>query len=156
MVREVAIIRNAGVWVGLVLLIFSGTIFWQALSYDYFSAFGPGPGLFPLWLSGALIVVSILYIIESVRKEKIKLSEIFPRGSELRKVISIIASLVIFLILVPFSGYITASIIMLLILFFREYKWYWGLVISIVITLSLFYTFETFLNVPLPENSFGL
>jgi putative tricarboxylic transport membrane protein len=153
---DVSNMRNAGVWVGLILLIFSGTIFWQALSYDYFSDFGPGPGLFPLWLSGALIVFSLLYIVQSCRKEGVTLAQLLPQGSGLRKVISIMAATVVFLILVPFSGYVIASVIMLFILFFREYKWYWGLVISIVITMALFYTFQTFLNVPLPEISFGV
>jgi len=152
-VRE---LKNAGVWVGLVILIIAGTLFWQSLSYDYYSNYGPGPGLLPLWLSGFLILLSLLYIVESIRKERIKLSDIFPKGAGLRKVASIFAAFIVFLIIIPYTGYTIASIVMLFILFFREYKWYWGLGISVAVTLAIFYVFQSLLNVPLPENVFGL
>lgn len=148
--------RNAGVWVGIVILIFAGTIAWQSMSMDYYGDNGPGPGLFPLWLSGFLILLSILYIIDSIRREVIDLGEILPKGPGLRKVISIFVSLIVFLIIVPFTGYTIAGIIMLSILFFKEYKWYWGIGISVVVTFILFYAFQSFLNVPLPVNSFGI
>ncbi|PZE22130.1 tripartite tricarboxylate transporter TctB family protein [Paenibacillus xerothermodurans] len=147
--------RNAGIWVGAMILLFAGTIFAQSLSYDYFSDFGPGPGLFPLWLSGMLIVSGVLYIITAIRKDRIDLSKVFPPGPGLRKVISIIAAVVIFLSLAPVAGYIPASVIMLFILFFADYKWYWNVGISIVVTLAIFYVFQSLLNVPLPEFSIG-
>lgn len=148
--------KNAGVWLGLILLIFGGIFLWYSLSYDYYGDYGPGPGLFPVWLSGLLILLAILYIIDSIRKEPIDLSELLPRGKGLRKVLAIFASMVIFLILLPFTGFTVACVIMLFILFYREYKWYWGLGISIVISFALFYAFYVLLSVPLPVNSFGL
>ncbi|MBP1930962.1 tripartite tricarboxylate transporter TctB family protein [Ammoniphilus resinae] len=148
--------KNAGALVGFLILIFAGTLFFQALSFDYYSDYGPGPGLFPLWLSGLLILLSIAYIIDCYRKNIIQLKDILPKGAGLRKIILIMVSLVVFYILAPFTGYSVAGIIMLMILFIKEYKWYWGLGISVVVTVVLFYTFYSVLNVPLPVNSFGL
>jgi len=142
--------------VGFLILIFAGTLFFQALSYDYYSDYGPGPGLFPLWLSGLLIVLSIAYIIDCYKKNIIQLKDVLPKGEGLRKIILIMVSLVVFYILAPYTGYSVAGIIMLMILFIKEYKWYWGLGISVVVTFVLFYTFYSVLNVPLPVNSFGL
>ena len=148
--------KNAGALVGFLILIFAGTLFFQALSYDYYSDYGPGPGLFPLWLSGLLIVLSIAYIIDCYKKNIIQLKDVLPKGEGLRKIILIMVSLVVFYILAPYTGYSVAGIIMLMILFIKEYKWYWGLGISVVVTVVLFYTFYSVLNVPLPVNSFGI
>jgi putative tricarboxylic transport membrane protein len=154
--KDVMTLKNAGVWVGICILVFAGTIFWQSLSYDYYGDYGPGPGLFPLWLSGTLIVLTLLYIGESLKKEIILLTDILPKGKSLWNVLSIIASLIIFLFLVPYTGYTIAGIVMLFILFLREYKWYWGLGISAVVTLIVFFAFHSLLNIPLPVSSFGL
>ncbi|MED3661849.1 tripartite tricarboxylate transporter TctB family protein [Ureibacillus terrenus] len=45
---------------GIVSLIIS-------FDYGYYSEIGPGPGFFPVWISGILIVLAILYIIENLR-----------------------------------------------------------------------------------------
>jgi putative tricarboxylic transport membrane protein len=145
--------KKAGVWTGLILIIFAGTLFWKSLSLKYYSDYGPGPGFFPIWMSGLLIVLSILYIIDSLRKQGIHIRNIFPNSEGLRKVLSIFLSLIVFLVLVPFTGYTIASISMLCILFFREYKWYWGIGISVTISLVLFIAFHYLLKVSLPVNS---
>lgn len=149
-------LRNAGIWVGLFLLVASGVIFWQSLGYEYYSDYGPGPGLFPRWISGILFLLSLVYIWDSIKKEIIWFNDILPKGKGLYDVLSIFGSLILFMILVPFTGYSIASLIMLVILFAQGYKWYWGLGLSAVITAIVFFAFETLLNVPLPVNSFGL
>ena len=146
---------NAGVWVGLVFLAFSGTLFWQALSYDYYSTIGPGPGLLPMWLSGTLILLSVAYMIDSVRNDPIDLKSMLPRGKGLRKVLALFVALALFLTVVKYLGYVIASSVMLFILFAFEYKWYWAGSISLAVTLVVFYVFKSLLNVPLPVNTFG-
>lgn len=149
-------VKIAGVWVGGFLFVFAAILFWQSFSFDYYSQYGPGPGLFPFWLSGILMVLSILLIIESVRKNPIKWTDILPQGEGMKRVASIFVSLILFLIIVPYVGYAIASILMLFILFFGEFRWYWNLGLSIVVTLLMIVVFQVFLNVPLPSNSFGL
>lgn len=149
--------KFAGLWVGLIFILFAGTIFTQSLSLKYYSDYGPGPGLFPLWSSGFLLVLSVIYIVDSLRKKGVRVKDIFPRGEGLRKVVDIFASLIIFLLLVRYTGYTIAGVIMLCILFLREYKWYWGAGISVTVTLALYFAFYYLLKVPLPVNSlFGL
>ena len=147
--------RKAGVWMGILFLIWSIVAFMMSSSYVYYSKYGPGPGLFPLWISGLFIVISILYIIESMRKEGVSVNEVFPKGEDLNYILKIMGSIALFILLAPYTGYSIASIVMLFILFFGKYKWYSGLGIAIVTTLILFLIFQTYLRIPLPLNPFG-
>ncbi|MDF2962929.1 MAG: tripartite tricarboxylate transporter family receptor [Paenibacillus sp.] len=147
--------KNAGVWFGFFIFLLGCVLFWQSLSLDYKSSIGPGPGLFPLWLSGGLILLSLLYIIESVRKEVIRISDILPKGKGLGNVLVIIGSCVIFMIVVSFAGFVIAGTLLIFMLLVREYKWYRALGISFVIALATFVVFQTLLDVPLPVNEFG-
>ena len=146
---------NAALWIGLIILSFAGVLFQQALTYDYYGRFGPGPGLFPLWLSGTLGIITIIYIITSYRRKIINIVDIIPRGTGRKKVLSLFAALLVFLVAVRFTGYTVASGIMLFILLVREYNWYKSLAISVAISCTVFYIFKSILDVPLPVNPFG-
>jgi putative tricarboxylic transport membrane protein len=147
--------RKAGVWMGIILLLLSIATFTISLSYGYYSKYGPGAGLFPLWISGIFIIISLLYIVESIRKEGVSIQEVLPKGKDLNYILKIMVSIALFIIIAPYAGYNVASIVMLFILFYGKYSWYAGLGIAFVTTLILFFVFETYLRIPLPLNSFG-
>jgi putative tricarboxylic transport membrane protein len=147
--------QNAGVWAGIVLLLFAFVIFGQALSLKYYTKFGPGPGLFPLWLSGILIILSIIYIWHSLKKEIIPLSNIIPKGRERGNILAVLGSILLFMLIVNFTGFIVASTLLLFILLVREYKWHLALGISTGVSILLFLIFKTFFAIPLPVNIFG-
>jgi putative tricarboxylic transport membrane protein len=148
-------LKNIGVWVGALLLIFSVVIFWQSLSLEYYGQYGAGPGLLPIWLSGLLGVLSILYIINSLKEGHVNLFDLLPKGKVLVKLLTIVGSIFLFIIISPYTGFIIASIIVLLILLAPEYKWYSAFGISTVITFVLFFGFKIVLNIPLPVNIWG-
>ncbi|PAV28397.1 hypothetical protein CIL05_17340 [Virgibacillus profundi] len=147
--------KNVGVYIGIFMLIFSGSIFWQSLSLEYYRASAPGPGFLSLWLSGILFILSLIHIIISVKKDIILFSDILPKGKGLGNVVALLLSLILFLIIIPYIGFTIASIVMLFILFKRGYKWYWSLGLSTFVTLVVFVVFNTLLQVPLPVNNFG-
>lgn len=147
--------KNLGVWIGVIILLFGVIIFWQSLSFDIYSDIGPGPGLFPMILSGLLIVLSIFYIISSVKKIRIMTDEVLPKGKTVWKVLRIVLAVALFVILAPFTGFSIASMIVLLIVFLGEMKWYSAVGISLVTTVLVFITFYKLLGVPLPVNAFG-
>lgn len=147
--------QNAGVWVGLIILIFSSFIFIQAINLDYFNKYGPGPGLFPIWLSGMLIVLSIIYIWLSIKKDIYFFSKIIPKGKSFGNILSVILALLIFMVIINFTGFIIASTVLLFILLSREYKWYWALGVSIFTSIILFLIFKVFFAIPLPVSMFG-
>lgn len=147
--------NNAGVWMGILIFGFAGTCFYQSLSYSYYGRFGPGPGLLPLWIFGALMLFSVGFIVDSVRQKVSSIKDMMPKGKGLKQVISIFVSITIFIIAAPHTGFSIASVLMLAILFAPAYKWYSNLCISVLTTAIIFYVFDTLLSVPLPVNSMG-
>ncbi len=146
---------NARYLIGGVLLVCAVFIFREALSYQYYGKLVPGPGFFPVWLSGLLVLLSILYIIDSIRSEKVALKDILPQGKELKKVLALLGGMILFIVMVPYTGFLTASIVLLLILFSLDYKWYSGILISGAVGITACYVFKNFLSVPLPPGPFG-
>lgn len=147
--------KNTGVWMGIFLLACSGLMFKLSLGYGYYGKYGPGAGLFPVWISGGLMILSVLYILESVKQKGYSFAEVFPRGREFSYMLTVVASISILILIIDYTGYIIAGTIMLLMLFLREYKWYWGLGLSVVTALCLYLVFQVFLKIPLPEGVFG-
>jgi putative tricarboxylic transport membrane protein len=147
--------KNIGLYVSLLFLIIGGIVFIQSLSLDYYSEFGPGPGLLPMWISGLMIILSIINIFSSLKKDSIKLADVMPKGEGLKNVLLTVGTLLMFIITVPYIGFNIASFLMLFLLFLRGYKWYIGVGLSAGITLFVFWVFGALLNIPLPVNSFG-
>ncbi len=147
--------KNAGVWSGIIIMCIGGIFLWGSLGLKYSSPVGPGPGLFPFWLSIILICVSPFYIWESIKKDVILLSDVIPRGKELKSLVGIAISPVVFMVLVPFTGFCIAGTVLMLMLLMREYKWQSALAISLITAIVTFLLFNSFLDVPLPVNAFG-
>ncbi|MBM7660155.1 hypothetical protein JOC85_000922 [Bacillus mesophilus] len=149
------ILKNFGACLGIILLLFAGFVFWKSLSLEYYGPYGAGPGLLPRWLSGTLAVLSILFIISSLSKEKIYFKDVLPRGKVLIRLLSIIGSIFLFILIAPYTGFNIASITVLMILLLPEYKWFSALGISTAVTVILFLSFNTLLKIPLPVNMWG-
>jgi putative tricarboxylic transport membrane protein len=143
-------IKNVGVWLGSLFLIGSGIMFWKSLSLSYYSDLGPGPGLFPRWLTIALMALSVLYIIGSLRGEKILWPKVMPKGRDLGNVGLVLVAVVLFIALFETAGFIISGTLMLVILLARSYKWYLALLISAAASVLLFVAFSYGLDVPLP------
>lgn len=147
--------QNAGVWLGGIVFIFGIVIFIQSLSLDYHSKLGPGPGLLPRWLSGALVLLTLQYIIISIKKERITFEKILPKRKGARKILLILSSMAGFILIIPYTGFIIAGTLLLSVLLIDAYKWYHNLLISIGTSVILFLVFGIFLGVPLPVNYLG-
>ncbi|MDU4962413.1 MAG: tripartite tricarboxylate transporter TctB family protein [Sporomusaceae bacterium] len=148
--------RNAGIWAGLAILGFAAVIFSQSLELDYSTRLGPGPGFFPLWLSGILIVLAICYLWSSFKREVIDIGDILPRDTAARRdILMTVCGVVIFPLVVDDLGFVISGSILLFIMFMRAYKWYMALGISVATSLLLFFIFQSLLGVSLPVNEFG-
>ncbi|MFP7494691.1 tripartite tricarboxylate transporter TctB family protein [Terribacillus saccharophilus] len=148
--------KNFKVWVGIVLLMFSVFIFYTSRQYSYYSEYGPGAGFFPAWLSGLLGLFSILFIIDSLRKgNHVSFADVLPPRKTLWKLLKVVLSILVFIFLSPFIGYVITSILVMFILLVPDFKWSTSLVTAVSVTLVLFFVFQTFLDVPLPNNPLG-
>jgi hypothetical protein len=147
--------QNVAVWVGIVVLIYASGMFYLALSLKYYTQFGPGPGLFPLWLSGILIAITLLFIWQSVKRDVIRFQDIFPNRKAFGNVLTVWGSIFLFMVLLNFTGFTIASSLLLYSLFIRGYKWQWALGLSIGVSVFLFLAFNRAFGIPLPVNAWG-
>lgn len=145
--------RYAGMLAPIVIFLIALLFFIQSFHYSYKSAIGPGPGFFPVWLSGILMILSLFYFVESV-KGKNASEEKWPSGQAFKNVLHILGSLIIFWALLSYLGYILTSAIFLYVLLHKHYKWYVGLSVSIGASIILFLLFKAGLGVRLPEFGF--
>lgn len=147
--------KNAGVLSGIVIFFVGCLFFWGSLGLSYSSEIGPGPGLFPFWLSLILIVITPFYIWEAIKKDVFLFADVIPRGKQFKTLFGIVISPLVFMVIVPFTGFCIAGIVLMLMLLLRYYKWYLALSISVVSSIAIFLLFQIFLDVPLPVNAFG-
>lgn len=147
--------RNAGVWAGFLILGYSIVIFYQSLSLEYTTRLGPGPGFFPRWLSGGLMLLALIYIWDSLKHEIIPIGDVLPRGLALSNILYTIGGLAVFILIVDYTGFVVAGSVMLYLMLRLEYKWYTALCASIATSIILLFVFQSFLGVTLPVNEYG-
>lgn len=148
--------KNYRVWVGLFILLFAIFMFNASLSYEYYGQYGPGPGFFPRWLSGLLGAFSILFILDSFRKNnRISFSEVLPKGEVLFSVVKVVFCIALFILISPLLGYVLSSILILLILLMPHFKWLASISTATSVTIVLFIVFDIILDIPLPANIWG-
>ncbi len=147
--------RNLGFYIGASLLLLSSYMFYKSFTYKFYTENGPGPGLMPRLMFGLMIILSIIYIFESVTKHVVITTDVLPQGIGLKNVLRFSGVLALFIVIVKYTGFIVAGSLILFLLLRREYKWYAGLGISVFACVFLFYVFQNLLHVPLPVNAFG-
>ena len=147
--------KNIEVYVSLFFIIVGSVVFSQSLSLQYYSDYGPGPGLLPLWVSGMMVLLSVANMVVAFKKNDTHFSDLFPKGSGLINLLACVGSFVLFMVIVQYVGFTISSILMLFILFSRGYKWPWALGLSVVVTGVLFVVFSSVLGIPIPVNEYG-
>lgn len=147
--------QKANVWLGLAALVYGGLMFWYSLPMGYYTKMGPGPGFFPIWISGIIIVLSIIFIGMSLKEAGVLFGDIIPKGRDLVNNLSVLAAVIVFMLIVNIAGFITACTVLMFMILGLQYKWHLALGISIVTAVVLFATFQFVLDIPLPVNMFG-
>ncbi|WP_053600576.1 tripartite tricarboxylate transporter TctB family protein [Bacillus sp. FJAT-18017] len=146
--------QKAGCWAAVITIIFSSVFLYQSTKVDYEGPLGFGPGFFPFWLSILLLVLSVLYLVISL-KEEMHLSELIPKGKERLDFWMILLSMALFILLLERTGFVIAGALCLILLMYRTFKWYWTISLSVGISLFIFVIFAKALAIPLPVNSLG-
>lgn len=147
--------KNLEVWISLCFILFGAIFFKIASSMQYYSEYGPGPGLLPMWISGILVVLAIVNLVSAFKRNNTLFSDLLPKGTSLINLCSSIGAFALFIIIVPYVGFVLTSMIMLFILFSRGYSWKMSIVLSALVTGVVFFVFNSVLSIPLPVNEFG-
>jgi len=136
-------------------LLLGGVYLIGSLQIPLGSADQPGAGVYPLLIAITLIAFSFPLFTHSLRKGLPKeQGEAFPKGKNLKRVLSVASALIIFAVLLKPVGYgICSAGLMGAILKLLGLK-SWGKIIPIsILTAAISYYFFFFLDVPLPRGT---
>jgi hypothetical protein len=147
-------VRRLDIGIGAFFVLLGVVATTQSLQLDLYQRGGiPGPGMFPLVLSVALVVLGVLVIITRIRG---KLDDFppfeKPSGDELRRVLTVMAGLLVSVVLLPVVGYFLSSLALVtFLLFVVERLRSWRAVVTAVALPTVFYlVFVVLLHVRLP------
>lgn len=148
--------QNASLWFGIAFLAYSVLFFTMSFGIPYYAKYGgPGPGMYPRWLFGIAIIIAIIYIWQSIKKQIFKFGQYFPGRKELKNVFSVLLACLLFMFLLNKAGFIISGSLLMFLVFLGHYKWWLNILLSIGITLICFIIFKVCFSIPLPLNIFG-
>ena len=147
--------KNLEVYISVFFVVFGAVIFKLASSMKYYGDYGPGPGLLPLWISGIMTVLAIANLFAALKKNNKNFGDLLPKGTALHNLLSCIGSYLLFILIVPYAGFVVSSLLMLTILFSRGYSWKRSFGLSTLVTGVLYVVFGLVLTIALPVNQFG-
>jgi putative tricarboxylic transport membrane protein len=147
-----AFMRKGDFWSGCILALLGAYIVKEAQSWEYSSVDGPGPGFFPLWYGGAMIVLSLLLVVGTVLKSDPAVPQRRVNWAELRRVLTCWAAFVACIALLNVLGFIVSFALMtwfiIAVLFRKSQRLAIGL--AVVGALSFYALFSLALGVALP------
>lgn len=131
-----------------------------ALNYPKAESYGtgvPGPGLWPICISIIILLCAIVLLIKQFKKKN-EDEKIDIWNNNTKRVYLCMLILSIYVAVLNYLGFIISTIVMLFIFinWFAKKKWYFTLVISVVVTLSVYYIFKYVLNVSIGFGIFAL
>jgi putative tricarboxylic transport membrane protein len=149
--------KNGGLWAGCFFLLFSLVLMWIAFDYDYLSQLGGGigPGFLPRWTSLLLAIFSIVYIVDSIKKNPVDLSKVLPAKEGIKTILLLLLYMVIFVAIVKYVGFMVATTLVTFLMFRGYFKWHVNSVVSLGTALFLYGIFIVWLEIPFPVNTFG-
>ena len=105
-------IRKGDLWSGFALIALGSYIFKEAWSWEYMGVDGPGPGFFPLWYGGAMIVLSLLLVAGAVLKSDPAAAARRANWGELTRVATCWAAFAVCIALLNVLGFVVSFSLM--------------------------------------------
>jgi len=111
----------------------------------------PGPGMFPIIIASLIILSSLSLFITTLRMGKEADTSVDLKSKNVMNVYVTMVGLVLYFILLPLVGFVTTSIVMLIlyIKWFSKRPWWKTVLISVIFVLAIFFLFGSVLNVPM-------
>ncbi len=109
--------RRAHQIAGLAFLALALFLGWHATRLPYYSALGPGPGFFPVWLCGILAVLALIALASTLRAADGQAAERFwPEREAWPSLLSAVAGLVFVVLAMSSLGYVATLFVFSLVL----------------------------------------
>ncbi len=137
----------------LVWFAISGFALFSSLRLGVSGFHNPGSGFLPFWAGIFLSFFTLIMLINGFlsRKKPLKMSEHW-KNLEWGKVLTVLAALVLYILVMPKAGYLIATFGLMIILFgIGNLRFFSVLSWSLFSVLASYYLFYTLLKVPLPR-----
>jgi len=134
-------------WAGVLFIAFGAAAVIIALGYAMGTAGRMGPGYFPRWLGGILVVLGTILVIRSFRLKSEKIG--FPT---FKPVIIVLASVLLFGFTVTWAGLVASTILMVLVasMASHDYRWKESVVAALALAAFVVVAFRYGLQLQLP------
>jgi len=132
----------------------------NALAYGYMREATPGPGFFPFWVGVAIVALSLVNVVRSLRGTEVLESQFDAAG--LNKALGIVAIVAGFIFVTPWLGMLVASgLIVPAIAFAIQPRWtsrFAAVILALAVAFPIVchFLFAVYLQVPLVRGVFGL
>ncbi|WP_126424879.1 tripartite tricarboxylate transporter TctB family protein [Brevibacillus marinus] len=143
--------KKAEIYFALLLLLLAVAMFAVSFSYPYQTKFGPGPGFFPLWTSGLMIVVTTMLLVKKAREANDK--PFFTSKNNMRTALKFLGLAVAAVGFIPVLGLLLSFGLFctLTFRFIDKYSWKRSCLVSIISMAAAYVVFEWWLQLPLPK-----
>ena len=143
---------------GVLLFSFAVAVGVESSQLNYWTALGPGPGFFPLWLSVLLATLSLLLFVRSLRSADVQIPEGFlPDRAGWLKIAIVLGAMVAVVLLLERVGFRLTMLGMYLAVLYglgrRDFVV--SPLIAIAGSFGIFHVFTKWLDVPLPTGPLG-
>lgn len=143
----------------VVVATLSAVVVLAARRLEYYSSLGPGPGFFPMWLAGAMGLLSLVWLFQVSRKapEGTAASFLPPRGGLIRIgcILGALAAMAGLMNVLGFQLSMFLFLAFLLLVLGRQRVWLTA-VTALVGSAGIFHVFVRYLDLPLPTASLNL
>jgi putative tricarboxylic transport membrane protein len=151
-----AFLKKGDVISGAVLAALGVYIITQARAWDYYTLDGPGPGFFPFWYGVAMVVLSLLLMLNAARAESDGESKGVDWPATGRAMMTWLA-FALSVVLMNFLGFLISfallSFFLVAVIFRRPFVT--ATVVAVVSALAFHLIFPVALSVSLPTGPFG-
>jgi putative tricarboxylic transport membrane protein len=146
---------SGDLWSGVVLALLGVYIVAQSWQWDYSTIEGPGPGFFPLWYGIAMLGLSVLLVVSSLRRAPARANPVdWPRiGRALGVWVALAASVALFKLVGFVVGFALLTYFIVAIMY-REPPWM-AAIVAAATAAGFYLVFDFALGLALPTGVFG-
>ena len=144
-------LRAGDLWSGLALAALGAYIVSQARTWDYMTDEGPGPGFFPLWYGGAMVVLSLVLVASAMLKRAAPGKPVVLK--DLARGLGCWAAFVACIALMPVAGFCVAFALLtwFIVVYMCGQRHRLGVALGVAGSLAFYALFELALSVSLPH-----
>jgi putative tricarboxylic transport membrane protein len=152
-----AFLKKGDVISGAVLAALGVFIITQALAWDYYTLDGPGPGFFPFWYGVAMVVLSLLLVLNAARADSDGDSKAGMDWPATGRAMTVWLAFALSVGLMDFLGFLISfallSFFLVAVIFRRPFTT--AAVVAVASALAFHLIFPVALSVSLPVGPFG-